>query len=107
VNSTKKTLISVAAVAALGGAGLAAPQLVSAANSDSPSSSSPGEFESGDDHGRHSGRDTPHDRAGRHVGNDRHFEPGDDHGDDDQSGPSGGGDDDNSGSGGDSSGGDD
>ncbi|MEP6667339.1 MAG: hypothetical protein ABJA81_12900, partial [Nocardioidaceae bacterium] len=64
MNITKKTLISVAAVAALGSAGLATPQLVSAASSDQPSNVSGfghDKAEPGDDHGHHA-------------------EPGEDHG---------------------------
>lgn len=90
----RKTVIAVTAVAALSGAGLAAPAIVSAATDDRPTGRTV--VDVADDHvrqeqGHHhrepgddravnhrSGFDSPHDRAERTSPNGRHFEPGDD-----------------------------
>ncbi|MBA2698743.1 MAG: hypothetical protein H0U61_08220, partial [Nocardioidaceae bacterium] len=97
MHTLKKTVISVAAAAALAGGGLA-PQIVSALGDDN-SSSRHGETEPGDDHGGASGLDSTRDRAERKPGDDRRgeLEPGDDNGGFDENRGHGGGDDDGGG----------
>ncbi|MGI8993820.1 MAG: hypothetical protein ACR2FP_05905, partial [Nocardioidaceae bacterium] len=79
MHTLKKTVISVVAVTALAGGGLASPQIVSALGDDN-SRSRHGETEPGDDHGGASGLDSARDRAERKDANGRHIEPGDDQG---------------------------
>src|SRR6186713_1517675 len=97
----RKTVIAVTAVAALSGAGIAAPAIVSAATDDRPTGRTVVDVaddqvrkeqgrhhhERGDDRSNDvsetddSGFDSPHDRAERTPPDGRHLEPGDDHGD--------------------------
>src|SRR5689334_20678173 len=93
----RKTVIAVTAVAALSGAGIAAPAIVNAATDRGPSGRTVVDFaddhvrqekghhhEPGDDRSNDaretndSGLDSPHDRAERTSPNGRHLEPGDD-----------------------------
>ncbi len=94
----RKTVIAVTAVAALSGAGIAAPAIVSAATDDRPTGRTVVDIaddqvrkeqgrhhrEPGDDRSNDvnetddSGFDSPHDRAERTTPNGRHLEPGDD-----------------------------
>ena len=94
----RKTVIAVTAVAALSGAGIAAPAIVSAATDDRPTGRTVVDVaddqvrkeqgrhhrEPGDDRSNDasetddSGFDSPHDRAERTRPNGRHLEPGDD-----------------------------
>ena len=122
----RKTVIAVTAVAALSGAGIAAPAIVSAAT-DGNQPTGRTVVDIADDHvrqeqGRHhlepgddrsndanetddSGFDSPHDRSERTAPNGRHLEPGDDHGNHAEPGDDhGDGDSDNSGPSSDSSG---
>jgi uncharacterized membrane protein YgcG len=116
----RKTVIAVTAVAALSGAGIAAPAIVSAATDDRPTGRSvvdvaddqvrkeqgrhhrePGDDRSNDvNETDDSGFDSPHDRAERTSPDGRHLEPGDDHGDHLEPGDDDGGDNDSSGHGG-------
>jgi len=116
----RKTVIAVTAVAALSGAGIAAPAIVSAATDDRPTGRTVVDIaddqvrkeqgrhhrEPGDDRSNDvnetddSGFDSPHDRAERTSPDGRHLEPGDDHGGDNDSSGHGGGDEDSSGHGG-------
>ena len=116
----RKTVIAVTAVAALSGAGIAAPAIVSAAPDDRPTGRTVVDIaddqvrkeqgrhhrEPGDDRSNDvnetgdSGFDSPHDRAERTSPDGRHLEPGDDHGDHAEPGDDHG-DDDSSGHGGD------
>jgi hypothetical protein len=122
----RKTVIAVTAVAALSGAGIAAPAIVNAATDRGPSGRTVVDFaddhvrqekghhhEPGDDRSNDaretndSGLDSPHDRAERTSPNGRHIEPGDDHGNHVEPGDDHGGRSGSSGHGGDDSGSDD
>ena len=92
--TVRKSVIAVTAVAAIAGAGFAAPQLVAAAGDGRPTGRSVVDRadeqvreaqghhraqQAGDDGtARHSGLDSPRDRAERTTPNGRHLEPGDD-----------------------------
>ena len=123
----RKTVIAVTSVAALSGAGIAAPAIVSAATDDRPTGRTvvdiaddqvrkeqgrhhrePGDDRSNDvNETNDSGFDSPHDRAERTSPNGRHLEPGDDHGNHVEPGDDDGGRSGSSGHGSDDSGSDD